>query len=153
MMAYDLGDDGAIGGADDDADMMKVGVVTNNGATADNQYAFGMSFVAGGVTVGIGHDSEGTTSAGLGFSTGDIGTNLLYVKMDGGNSMGADLSYAMGASTLTLAYSRYNPDMKSAVDAMGFGVVHDLGGGSKLNAGFGKVDDDNKASIGLTFAF
>ena len=159
LAAYNLGDDHVIGGADDAADSPKADLAMGNGSpaepgmSADNQYAFGMSFVAGGVTVGIGHDSEGTTSAGLGFSTGDIGTNLLYVKGKTAKSMGADVSYAMGASTLTLAYAQQSPDMGAKKDAMGLGVVHDLGGGAKLNAGFGKVDDKNKASIGLTFAF
>ena len=167
--AYDLGEDMLIGGDDDNEDKLKKEFVQDDsraavaavaGTSADNQYAFGMSFNAGGVTVGVGHDSLENTSVGLAFNTGDIGTNMLYVKGSSGNSVGADVSYAMGASTLTLAYARYSPDMASdpKQTGMGLGVVHDLGGGASLNAGFGQVDDDkgmshNKASVGLSFAF
>ena len=70
------------------------------------------------------------------------------------NSMGGDVSYKMGASTLTLAYARSKMDMGASTDAYGLGVVHDLGGGAKLNAGFGQDGtDSNKASIGMSFAF
>ena len=141
--------------------------------SAETEFAFGMNFETGGVTIGLGYDSNKTISMGAGFSAGEISTNLLYVKMDDdedkdGNqeatSMGVDLSYSMGASKVTLAYGRHKPEEegKEAMDAVGMGVTHDLGGGATMNAGFGKVDmmdDDgmivsqNKASIGLMFAF
>ena len=137
------------------------------------QYAFGMSFNAGGVTIGVGYDSDKTVSMGAGFTTGEITTNLLYVKTDDDEDtknmdesktgIGVDMAYSMGASTVTLAYGRMKPkeDGMEAMDAVGMGVTHDLGGGATMNAGFGKVDkmvgtemvSENKASIGLMFAF
>ena len=83
LAAYDLGKDGTVS-----ADDMR-NAQTDNGVTAvssDTQYAFGMSFNTGGVTVGFGYDSEKTVSAGLGFSQGDMGANALYVKQDNGDT-------------------------------------------------------------------
>ena len=121
---------------------------------ADQQYAFGMSFEAAGVKVGVGYDSLKTVSMGLGFSSGDISSNLLYVRTDSDiTGMGGDVSYTIGASTLTLAYAREKPEEGEATDAMGINVSHDLGGGASLVAGFGQVEDVNKASAGLSFSF
>ena len=121
---------------------------------SETQYAFGMSFEAGGVTIGVGYDSNKTVSMGAGFSAGEVSTNLLYVKTDDDTTgMGVDMTYTMGASAVTLAYGREKPEEGEATDAVGMGVTHDLGGGATMNAGFGKVDESNKASIGLSFAF
>ena len=178
---YDLGKDEAVGGTKvsddvDNTDSFNATTLTNNAAPAvasDSEYAFGMSFNAGGVTIGVGYDSKKTVSMGAGFTTGEITTNLLYVKTDEDFSnadgtikgemtgMGVDMAYAMGASTVTLSYGRRKPETGEAMDAVGMGVTHDLGGGATMNAGFGKVDkkvgteivSENKASIGLMFAF
>ena len=182
---YDLGDDDMVGGADerdadgkgdDNSDSFNATTLTTNAAPAvasDSEYAFGMSFNAGGVTIGVGYDSKKTVSMGAGFTTGEITTNLLYVKTDEEFSnadgtikgemtgMGVDMAYAMGASTVTLSYGRRKPETGEAMDAVGMGVTHDLGGGATMNAGFGKVDkkvgtmivSENKASVGLMFAF
>ncbi len=185
VKAYDLGDDERVGGAnteggDQDEDTVKDkadGIIDNTRAdpmpavSAETEFAFGMNFETGGVTIGLGYDSNKTISMGAGFSAGEISTNLLYVKMDDdedtkdmneeATSMGVDLSYSMGASKVTLAYGRNKPEEGMAMDAVGMGVTHDLGGGATMNAGFGKVDtmvdkkivSQNKASIGLMFAF
>ena len=172
---HELGDDGAVGGSnevdgDQDADILKVvhngrdKVVTTEAEAAipavlspvksETQYAFGMSFEAGGVTIGVGYDSNKTVSMGAGFSAGEVSTNLLYVKTDDDmTGIGADMTYTMGASAVTLAYGRKKPEEGEATDAVGMGVTHDLGGGATMNAGFGKVGESNKASIGLMFAF
>ena len=182
VKAYHLGDDMRVGGTEENADTLLDNdgnmKITNNvvatvpAVSAETEFAFGMNFETGGVTIGLGYDSNKTISMGAGFSAGEISTNLLYVKMDDdedkdGNqeatSMGVDLSYSMGASKVTLAYGRHKPEMDGmeAMDAVGMGVTHDLGGGATMNAGFGKVDtmvdkkivSQNKASIGLMFAF
>ena len=121
---------------------------------SETQYAFGMSFEAGGVTIGVGYDSEKTVSMGASFSAGEVSSRLLYVKTDDDTTgIGADMKYTMGASAITLAYGRQKPETGEAMDAVGMGVTHDLGGGATLNAGFGKVNETNKASIGIQFAF
>ena len=181
--AYDLGADGKVGGGDDAPKAAYAALLNQAIAPVDampavpagkseTEFAFGMNFETGGVTIGLGYDSNKTISMGAGFSAGEITTNLLYVKMDDdedtdmneeATSMGVDLSYSMGASKVTLAYGRHKPEMvgMEAMDAVGMGVTHDLGGGATMNAGFGKVDtmvdkkivSQNKASIGLMFAF
>ena len=181
-MYYDLGADKKVGGGETTAtakngDRVKVAsnaVAAVPAVASDSEFAFGMSFNAGGVTIGVGYDSNKTVNMGAGFTTGEITTNLLYVKTEDDEDtevdeemtgMGVDMAYAMGASTVTLSYGRRKPEMGEAMDAVGMGVTHDLGGGATLNAGFGKVDKDigtaaspmivaeNKASIGLMFAF
>ena len=162
VAAYDLGPDGKVGGGDDTPkaelaallNQVTAPVEAMGAVPSDSQYAFGMSFEASGVTVGVGYDSDKTVSMGLGFSTGDISSNLLYVRTDDDTTgMGGDLSYTMGASTLTLAYAQRKPDAGETTDAMGINVSHDLGGGAKLVAGFGDVEDVSKASVGLSFTF
>ena len=183
---YDLGKDKMVGGENSgsgesevvNVDRVKVAsnaVAAVPAVASDSEFAFGMSFNAGGVTIGVGYDSNKTVSMGAGFTTGEITTNLLYVKTEDNEGtdmvdeemtgMGVDMAYSMGASTVTLAYGRRKPEMGEAMDAVGMGVTHDLGGGATLNAGFGKVDKnigtaaspmivgENKASIGLMFAF
>ena len=181
---YDLGTDKKVGGKDGEAatakaaDTVKVAsnaVAAVPAVASDTEYAFGMSFNAGGVTIGVGYDSNKTVNMGAGFTTGEITTNLLYVKTEDDEDtpmvdeemtgMGVDMAYAMGASTVTLSYGRRKPETGEAMDAVGMGVTHDLGGGATLNAGFGKVDKkvgpagsqkivgENKASIGLMFTF
>ena len=185
--AYDLGADGKVGGGDDTPKLAHAALLNQAVAPVDampavpagkseTEFAFGMNFETGGVTIGLGYDSNKTISMGAGFSAGEISTNLLYVKMDDdedtesmneeATSMGVDLSYSMGASKVTLAYGRNKPEEGMAATAVGMGVTHDLGGGATMNAGFGKVDkrvnagkanemivSQNKASIGLMFAF
>ena len=181
VAVHDLGKDKMVGGLNTgtgDNEVVNVDTIkaTTNAAPAvasDSEYAFGMSFNAGGVTIGVGYDSKKTVSMGAGFTTGEITTNLLYVKTDEDFSnadgtikgemtgMGVDMAYAMGASTVTLSYGRRKPETGEAMDAVGMGVTHDLGGGATMNAGFGKVDkkvgtkivSENKASVGLMFAF
>ena len=154
-----------------------------------NDYAIGMSFNASGATVGLGYDSKKAISAGFGYSTGQISANAFYAKRDmdlanlgpdgtadnaddttntvGQTGLGLDVSYTMGASTLTLAYAK--TDLKNiqafgdgtnltyvsaSLKGMGVGFSHDLGGGAKLVAGFAQVpmvlpgDDGFGAMIG-----
>ena len=178
VKAYHLGGDMRVGGTEENADTlldndMNMKIIDNRVAAvaeiptvkSETQYAFGMKFDAGGVTIGVGYDSEKTVSMGASFSAGDVSTNLLYVKTDEDFSnadgtlmgemtgIGAEMTYTMGASAVTLAYGRNKPEDSEAMDAVGMGVTHSLGGGATLNAGFGKVNETNKASIGIKFAF
>ena len=121
---------------------------------SENQYAFGASFDAGAFTIGAGYDSTKTISLGGGATFGDFSTNALFSKdADDNKGIGLDVGYTMNASTVTLAFSTMKPESGDAMKSYGLGLGHDLGGGAHLNAGFGKVDDSNKASVGLSFAF
>ena len=175
MEVYGLGDDKKVGGGDDvemvtgdngvpdrtivNGVKISEAIPGKDAVNSETQYAFGMSFEAGGVTIGVGYDSMKTISMGAGFTAGEISTNLLYVKTDEEHGegvmtgIGADMKYTMGASAVTLSYGRRKPEMGEATDAVGMGVTHSLGGDATMSAGFGKVGDSNKASIGLSFNF
>ena len=149
-----------------------------------NSYAIGMSFSASGATFGIGYDSGKTISAGIGYSTGQISANAFYAKRDrtymhtgfdatadtddgmfdaGYSGLGLDVSYTMGASTLTMVYAKADlsniQPVFTAADArtfasasfkgMGVGFSHDLGGGAKLVAGFGQVPATPVGDLGM----
>ena len=155
--------------------------------TKKNGYAVGMSFSASGATVGFGYDSLKTVSAGFGYTTGQISANAFYAKRDqsymhngadgavggtadnadgmfdaGMTGIGVDMSYTMGASTLTLAYAKTDVDniqpmwvtdkfefASASFKGMGVGFSHDLGGGAKLVAGFGQVPTTEVAKLGM----
>ena len=139
-----------------------------------NDYAIGMSFNASGATVGIGYDSKKAISIGFGYSTGQISANAFYAKKDatlmhygvnneadGGDDgmftlsktgLGMDVSYTMGASTLTLVYAKTDLGniqpvgdsgsvsyTNASLKGLGVGFSHDLGGGATLVAGFAQV--------------
>ncbi len=121
----------------------------------DDTFAVGMNFTASGMKIGLGFDSEETVSLGASYTTGQITANAYFAERDGGDGAGVDVSYSMGATTVTLVAATNNRDQ----DAFGMGVSHDLGGEASLVAGFAQVpgavagEDKNGAEVGLTFAF
>ena len=121
----------------------------------DDTFAVGMNFTASGMKIGLGFDSEETVSLGASYTTGQITANAYFAERDGDDGAGVDVSYSMGATTVTLVAATNSAD----VDGFGMGVSHDLGGGASLVAGFAQVpgavagEDKNGAEVGLTFAF
>ena len=63
------------------------------------------------------------------------------------------VALTIDASKLTLANTRFKLDAGETTDAIGINVSHDLGGGATMVAGFGQVDDVNKANACLQFKF
>ena len=61
--------------------------------------------------------------------------------------------YNIDAPKLTLAYTRLKLEAGEATDAFGISRSRDLGGGASMVAGFGQVNDVNKASAGIQFKF
>ena len=156
-----------------------------------NSYAVGMSFNASGAKLGIGYDSGKTISAGIGYSTGQISANAFYAKRDisymhfgqdgredgTGTSadgtfdasmtgIGVDVSYTMGASTLTMTYAKTDVSdiqpfwafsggqiefsfASASLKGVGIGFSHDLGGGASLVAGFGQVPQTAVGDLGM----
>ncbi len=101
----------------------------------DNEYAAGMKFTASGVSVGLGFDSNDAVSLGVGYSINGITANAFYSQIDEfdvlgevqgeytdfagsvfefdaitaeADSLGVDVSYTIGASTITLVYAKVN---------------------------------------------
>ena len=161
-----------------------------------NSYAIGMNFSASGATFGIGYDSEKTISAGIGYITGQISANALYARADkpyrhlgadlsvgealpgqanhvdgifdaGYSGLGIDVSYTIGASTLTRVYAKTDLSniqprwvgtgaaaavvfSSASFKGLGVGLSHDLGGGASLVAGFGQVPQMAYEDLGVT---
>ena len=115
-----------------------------------NEYAVGASFTSAGMTVGVGWDSNETTSLGLKYTIDAITANAYMARRSGGDGMGADVSYKLDATTVKAVFARNS----SGADAGGVGLEHDLGGGATVVGGFGQVADNvSKAELGMTFAF
>ncbi len=153
-----------------------------------SSFAIGASFSASGATVGLGYDSKKAISAGIGYSNGPLAAKVFWAKRDqpymhlgsgavvGGTGNDADgtfdagyrghgieMSYTMGASTLTMVYARTNltniqpiiaGNIVGIVPRVGFrgagvGFSHDLGGGARLVAGFGRVPRMAVGDLGL----
>ncbi|MCE2522963.1 MAG: porin [Rhodobacteraceae bacterium] len=135
------------------------GVTPEDGAdpsvSDDDTFAVGMNFTASGMKIGLGFDSEETVSLGASYTTGQITASAYFAERDGDDGAGVDVSYSMGATTVTLVAATNSAD----VNGFGMGVSHDLGGGASLVAGFAQVpgavagEDKNGAEVGLTFAF
>ncbi len=115
-----------------------------------------MSFAANGITVGAGFDSDDGMTLGGGYALNEqLSFNAFYGEEDGNDGLGGDLTYGIGATTLTVAFATNSDDHKAA----GIGLKHNLGGGAELVAGFGQgnlgnnSEDSSGAEIGLTFTF
>ena len=120
----------------------------------DIEYALGMSFSTNGIRIGAGFDSDDGMALGAGYALNDeLSFNGWYGEQDDMDGMGGDLSYGIGATTLTVAFATNSQDHKAA----GLGLSHSLGGGASLVAGFGQMDDakgeHSGAEVGLTFEF
>ena len=120
----------------------------------DIEYALGMSFSTNGITIGAGFDSDDGMTLGVGYALNDeLSVKGWYGEENNMDGMGGNLSYGLGATTLTVAFATNSQDHKAA----GLGLSHDLGGNASLVAGFGQMDDSDGessgAEVGLTFEF
>ena len=119
-----------------------------------NDYAIGASFTSAGITVGVGWDSNETTSLGLKYVIDAITANAYMARQSGSDGLGADVTYALGSTSVTAVFAQ-NSD---GDNAGGIGLTHDLGGGAKVVGGFGQVPGDgddrvSKAELEMTFEF
>ena len=132
-------------------------------------WATGVSFAIGSTTLGIGIDSEKLMQASVSADLGSFSGKLFYAqqKMNENNAneskntgMGVEIGVPAGANTtINAVYAQGKTDYKSASmedktdKGFGVGVSHGLGGGATLNAGFAKVEDVTKASVGVSMSF
>ncbi len=63
---------------------------------------------------------------------------------------GVHVAYAMGATTITAAYSDNDLDTDASY---GVGLAYDLGGGATLKGAVGSINDVNKADFGISMSF
>ena len=132
-------------------------------------WATGVSFAIGSTTLGIGIDSEKLMQASVSADLGAFSGKLFYAqqkmnenkaKESKNTGMGVEIGVPAGANTtINAVYAQgktdfKDADMKDVTDkGFGVGVSHGLGGGATLNAGFAKVEDVTKASVGVSMSF
>ena len=132
-------------------------------------WATGVSFAIGSTTLGIGIDSEKLMQASVSADLGAFSGKLFYAqqKMNEGmakesknTGMGVEIGVPAGTNTtINAVYAQGKTDYKMANmedktdKGFGVGVSHGLGGGATLNAGFAKVEDVTKASVGVSMSF
>ena len=123
-------------------------------AAGDIEYALGMSFASNGISIGAGFDSDDGMTLGAGYALNDeLSFNGFYAEENDTDGMAGDLSYVLGATTLSVVFATNSDDEKGA----GMGLEHSLGGGASLSAGFGQLDlmggETSAAEVGLKFTF
>ena len=132
-------------------------------------WAAGVSFDIGSTTLGIGIDGEKLMQASVSADLGAFSGKLFYAqqKMNENKAneskntgMGVEFGIPAGANTtINAVYAQGKTDYKAATmddktdKGFGVGVSHGLGGGATLNAGFAKVEDVTKASVGVSMSF
>lgn len=170
----DVGFDGV--GVDDDAESIKNANTTANVHytvtfdaftlaaaihTVSNDYSAMLRYDFGDFDAAIGYardNSSGNSATTLDVNGtfGDISMGGFYTDGSGtlANGYGVDLSYVMGATTITFAWG----DTSAAGDDpdYGIGVAYDLGGGAVLAGGVASVDTTTRrtvADFGINLTF
>ncbi|MBW6505936.1 MAG: porin [Rhodobacteraceae bacterium] len=127
---------------------------TSDGDAVQGDWALGVGYKAGDYKVALGYDSNEVLTVGGGATFGAVSVNAIYSNDNANNvaAWGVDASYKLNsATTITAVYG--DDDSIGAVADYGVGVAYNLGGGAKLMAGIGSVDDDTIGSVGMTFSF
>lgn len=166
----DIGFDGI--GVDDDAESLKA--AASDGQDVHYAYSFGdfgfilaadsadtddmsvaVTYAGSSFDVGLGwatSPGKDTVSVDAGATFGDISVNAIFSDSTGGASAyGLDVSYALGATTITAAFG--DTDGAGDDEDFGLGASYDLGGGAKLAGGVGQVDGNTVADFGITMSF
>lgn len=166
----DIGFDGI--GVDDDAESLKAaasdgqdvhyaysfgdfGFILSADSTDTDDMAVAVTYAGSSFDVGLGWATfagEDTISVDAGATFGDFSVNAIFSDWTGGASAyGVDVSYALGATTITAAFG--DTDIAGDDEDFGIGASYDLGGGAKLAGGVGQVDGNTVADFGITMSF
>ena len=119
----------------------------------------------GDVTLGVGFqtdDDANVAGVSVGANFGEISGGLNYSRMsddaEGDTThLGVGATYTMGGTTVNVNFGQKDMD---GMEATGFGLAaqYDLGGGAKVQFGYGNSDNDDGStedtwSLGLKMAF
>ena len=118
-----------------------------------NEYQIGLSGKVNGVSVGAGFGKTGTNdimNLSVGYSMEGMSADVLYREVGTQKGYGLNVGYTTGDITISAAYAKQQNGEKK--DAWGIGLAYDMGG-AKLAAGFGEVDNQQKADLGISFDF
>jgi outer membrane protein OmpU len=128
-----------------------------NQDTGVDDMAFGVSFDAGPVTVGLGYEDttaggliDGVTAVDVSGSFGAVGFDILWIDHDLSTNYGAIVSYDAGMATINFGYA----DNDIVADpAIGIGFSSDLGGGAELAGGVVDNGVDTVWDLGIGMSF
>ena len=146
------------------AEVMAKDAVMKTVTSQDTQWAAGVSFALGSTTVGIGMDSEKLMQASVSADLGAFSGKLFYARQKMDDDMkttgtGVEIGISTddsGNTNINAIYAQNKAEMgemSTTEKGFGVGVSHGLGGGASLAAGFAKVEDQTKASVGVTMSF
>ncbi|MCY4258983.1 MAG: porin [Rhodobacteraceae bacterium] len=136
-----------------------VDAVMARAADQETHWALGGKVDLGVATIGFGYDSDKAIQASVGGDFGQFGGSVYYAQQKDDTdtkhtSLGAQVDVSAGEATkITAVFARHEGDGMADMDGFGLGVKHDLGGGATVEAGFGKVEDVNKAGVGVVMSF
>ncbi len=126
-------------------------------------WALGTSFDLGVAKLGFGMDSEKKLQTSVSGEFGQFGGSIFYAMQDVDMPDGSEkkltglggefTATVQEGTTVNVVATRASMEGANDVDAFGAGVSHGLGGGATLQAGFARVKDQNKASVGVAMTF
>ena len=120
-------------------------------------WAAGVSFDIGSTTLGIGIDSNKLMQTSIKADLGAFSGKLFYSQQEMDNmkstGTGVEIGVSAGENTSINAVYAQGKTGDDTSKGFGVGVSHGLGGGASLAAGFAKVEDQTKASVGVTMSF
>ena len=134
----------------------------DNSEEQDNHWAIGGKADIAPVTLAFGYDSNKDLKASISGTMNNITAKGLValtdkdVKLDNVEAVAAEVAVTVvEGTTLTAIYAQKDFENKATPkeDGFGVGVSHDLGGGATVQAGFGQVNDVNKANVGVVMSF
>ena len=146
------------------AEVMAESAVMKTVTSQDTEWAAGVSFALGSTTVGIGMDSEKLMQASVSADLGAFSGKLFYARQKMDDDMkttgtGVEIGISTddsGNTNINAIYAQNKAETgetSTTEKGFGVGVSHGLGGGAILKAGFAKVKDQTKASVGVSMSF
>ncbi len=110
----------------------------------DDAWSFGANYKAGGITVGLGMDSNDVTAVGLKGEFGGSTISGTYVKQSGEDYTGAIAGGTQAAPTVYAGMLSVNE-----WTAMGVKFHQKIGSGTSVALAYSKKDDKNKNADGI----
>ena len=110
----------------------------------DDAWSFGANYKAGGITVGLGMDSNDVTAVGLKGEFGGSTVSGTYVKQSGEDYTGAIFGGTQTAPTVYAGMLSVNE-----WTAMGVKFHQKIGSGASVALAYSKKDDKNKNADGI----
>jgi len=127
--------------------------------TADDDMAISAKWSSGSLAIGVSHAAAGTTggatatAASVGTSVGAFSVNMMAASHSTSANDSVGLSASMpveGLGTVTFVTGSNDTHAKSSYSV---GFSKSLGGGATLAGGYGSVNGNDKADLGISLSF